>query len=67
MFPEESKKLKGFIWREDEQPKKKEDIFLKDGEKDNTPVKKIKPKIEPAIIPKKDKKAKKKIEVEIDQ
>jgi len=28
MFPEESKKLKGFIWREDEQPKKKEDIFL---------------------------------------
>lgn len=67
MFPEESKKLKGFIWREDEQPKKKEDIFLKDGEKDNTPVKKIEPKIEPAIIPKKDKKAKKKIEVEIDQ
>ena len=28
-LPEEVKKLKGFIWREDEQPKKMEDIFIK--------------------------------------
>lgn len=51
MFPEEDRKIKGFIWRADEQPKKKEDIFLKDGEKDKAPVKKgalDKPK---AIIP----------------
>ncbi len=31
MFPEKDKKLRGFVWREDEQPKKKEDIFIKDG------------------------------------
>ena len=51
MFPEEDRKIKGFIWRADEQPKKKEDIFLKDGEKDKSPVKKgalDKPK---AVIP----------------
>jgi len=29
MYPENDKKLKGFIWRESEQPKTKEDIFLK--------------------------------------
>lgn len=29
-FPEEDRKFKGFIWREDEQPKTKEDIFIKD-------------------------------------
>ena len=28
-LPEDVKKLKGFIWREDEQPKKMEDIFIK--------------------------------------
>lgn len=28
-FPEEDKKIKGFIWREDEQPKTMEDIFIK--------------------------------------
>ena len=28
-YPESDKKLKGFIWREDEQPKSKEDIFRK--------------------------------------
>tara|TARA_B100000787_G_scaffold130278_1_gene99199 strand:+ start:24674 stop:26242 length:1569 start_codon:yes stop_codon:yes gene_type:complete len=27
MYPEDDKRLKGFIWRETEQPKKKEDIF----------------------------------------
>ena len=29
-FPEDEKKFNGFIWREDEQPKTKEDIFIKD-------------------------------------
>lgn len=29
-LPEDVKRLQGFIWREDEQPKKMEDIFLKD-------------------------------------
>ncbi|WP_175335411.1 OstA-like protein [Polaribacter reichenbachii] len=33
-FPEDLKKLKDFIWREDEQPKTKNDIFIKD---ENTP------------------------------
>ncbi len=28
-YPEEDRKLNGFIWRETEQPKRKEDIFLK--------------------------------------
>ncbi len=28
MFPDNDKRLKGFVWREKEQPKKKEDIFL---------------------------------------
>lgn len=32
LFPEPERKIKGFIWREDEQPKKKEDIFIKDKE-----------------------------------
>ncbi|WP_148869995.1 OstA-like protein [Tenacibaculum adriaticum] len=32
-FPEEEKKFKGFIWREDEQPKTMEDIFIKDNKK----------------------------------
>ncbi|WP_197026355.1 OstA-like protein [Polaribacter sp. Hel_I_88] len=30
MYPDEDRKLKDFIWREDEQPKKMEDIFIKD-------------------------------------
>ncbi|WP_397447041.1 OstA-like protein [Polaribacter sp. R77954] len=30
-LPDEVRKLKGFIWRENEQPKRKEDIFIKDG------------------------------------
>ena len=41
LLPEEVRKLKGFVWREDEQPKKKEDIFLKDdNEEDELPIKK---------------------------
>jgi lipopolysaccharide export system protein LptA len=53
-FPESDKKLKGFIWREEEQPKTKEDIFTKDNQK--TPKKEDKE--EPsektkAVLPKK--------------
>lgn len=40
MLPEEVRRLKGFIWREDEQPKKMQDIFIQDKERDRTPVKK---------------------------
>ncbi len=29
-FPEDEKQFRGFIWREDEQPQTKEDIFIKD-------------------------------------
>lgn len=32
-LPEDVKKLRGFIWRESEKPKKKEDIFIKDTDK----------------------------------
>ncbi|AUC86614.1 hypothetical protein CW731_01520 [Polaribacter sp. ALD11] len=56
-FPEEDKKLQGFIWRENEQPKTQEDIFKKDkGEK--TPIKSDKDVIKPLLIidPKKSKK-----------
>ncbi|MDB4216637.1 hypothetical protein N9789_00495, partial [bacterium] len=31
-LPDHVKELKGFIWREDEQPKKMTDIFIKEGE-----------------------------------
>lgn len=44
-FPEEEKKFQGFIWREDEQPKKMEDIFIKDkvsDSKTDTKDKKVK-------------------------
>ena len=30
MYPQNDKRLKGFLWRESEQPKKKEDIFKKE-------------------------------------
>ena len=68
MYPEENKKLQGFIWREDEQPKTKEDIFKKDGKQDKTPVKK-KGLTKEAIIPEKPKKGKQKEKavLEIDQ
>ena len=39
-LPEDIKKLKGFIWREYEQPKKMEDIFIKDGDEKKPPLKK---------------------------
>lgn len=37
---EEGRKIKGFIWREDEQPKNKNDIFIKDMQKNKAPLKK---------------------------
>lgn len=40
MLPEDVKKLKGFIWRESEQPKKMEDIFIKDTDEKKAPIKK---------------------------
>lgn len=58
MYPEEDRLLKGFIWRESEQPKSKADIFINEGKKDNTPVKRKRPKKEAAILPKTDKKGK---------
>lgn len=30
LFPEQERKIKGFVWREDEQPKTRDDIFIKD-------------------------------------
>jgi lipopolysaccharide export system protein LptA len=44
-YPEQERKLKGFSWREDEQPKTKEDIFIKDGKTKRTPLYK------PPLIP----------------
>ena len=40
MLPEDIKKLKGFIWRESEQPKKMEDIFIRDTDEKKAPIKK---------------------------
>ncbi|WP_373943358.1 hypothetical protein OEG92_09995 [Polaribacter sejongensis] len=37
-LPDDVRELKGFIWREDEQPKKMEDIFIRDN-KDTIPSK----------------------------
>ncbi len=55
MFPESDKKLKGFVWRENEQPRSKEDVFINDGKKDNTPVKRNDIKKKPAILNNKNK------------
>jgi lipopolysaccharide export system protein LptA len=44
MYPEEDRKLKGFTWREDEQPKTKDDIFIKDGKPKRTAL--YKPPVE---------------------
>jgi lipopolysaccharide export system protein LptA len=40
MLPEDVKKLKDFIWRESEQPKIMEDIFIKDTDEKKAPIKK---------------------------
>ncbi|WP_228455017.1 OstA-like protein [Polaribacter haliotis] len=57
-LPEDVKKLSGFIWRESEQPKKKEDIFKKDNK---TPKENNKEIIKPKVVlePKSKKKSKK--------
>jgi len=53
MYPEEDRKLKGFLWREDEQPLTKEDIFIKGKPAIRTPLsKKVKGK-EPLLKKKK--------------
>lgn len=59
LLPEDVQKLKGFIWREDEQPKKMEDIFVKDTDQKKLPLKKNTTE-KPAFItdPKKNKKNK---------
>ncbi|CAM1353556.1 OstA-like protein [Tenacibaculum insulae] len=41
-FPSEEKKFKGFIWREKEQPKTVEDLFTKDKNAKNIPLKTLK-------------------------
>lgn len=58
MLPDDVRKLKGFVWREDEQPKKMEDIFIKDENKKKIPIKK-KPSKSSAILEKKVSKKKK--------
>jgi lipopolysaccharide export system protein LptA len=50
MLPEDVKKLKGFIWRESEQPKKMEDIFTIDSNEKKVPIKKKKVKKNPAVF-----------------
>ncbi|TCP24753.1 OstA-like protein [Tenacibaculum skagerrakense] len=40
-FPEEDRKFRGFVWREDEQPKTMEDIFIKDKNVAKKPRKKL--------------------------
>ena len=49
MFPSEDRRLKGFIWRGNEQPKKKVDIFIKDKNK-KSPKKKKKLRKPTAIL-----------------
>ena len=64
MLPEDVKKLKGFIWRESEQPKKMEDIFIKDTDKKKAPIKNVGLKKSAAILDEKsieNKKSKKEI------
>lgn len=64
MLPEDVKKLKGFIWRESEQPKKMEDIFIKDTDEKKAPIKKGGLKKSAAILDEKsieNKKSKKEI------
>ena len=48
MLPEDVRRLRGFVWRENEQPKKMEDIFVK-GKKDKLPNNKKK-KFNPKAI-----------------
>jgi hypothetical protein len=50
MLPEDVKKLKDFIWRESEQPKIMEDIFIKDTDEKKAPIKKGSLKKSAAIL-----------------
>lgn len=50
MLPDDVRKLKGFIWREDEQPKKKEDIFIIDKSDGEKPPLKKKSLEKPTVI-----------------
>ena len=49
LFPEEDRILKGFVWRENEQPKTKESIFRKDNNK-KPPQKSDKEVLKPLLI-----------------
>ena len=50
LLKEDVQRLKGFIWRENEQPKKMEDIFIRDTDQNKPPLKK-KSTEKPALIP----------------
>ena len=50
MFPDEDRKLKNFIWREDEQPKKMQDIFIVDKSDGKKPPLKKKSLKKPAAV-----------------
>ena len=52
-LPEDVRQLKGFIWRENEQPKSKEDIFIKDDKNNDPPTKNKKLKKDTATLEKK--------------
>ncbi len=58
-LPEDVRELKGFIWREKEQPKKKEDIFIKHKNDNTPPDRKLKKHKSKAILDKKLKEKKK--------
>jgi lipopolysaccharide export system protein LptA len=63
MLPQDVKKLKGFIWRESEQPKKMEDIFIIDANEKKAPIKKESSKKPRGILDEKfDKKKQAKLE-----
>lgn len=47
-FPEEDRKFRGFLWREDEQPKTKDDIFIKDDKKLTPNISEKNPAVEKA-------------------
>lgn len=52
-LPDDIRVLKGFIWRESEQPKSKEDIFINDDKNKELPTKKEKVQKDKAVIVKK--------------
>lgn len=54
-LPDDIRVLDGFIWRENEQPKKREDIFIKEDENEKAPTKNEDLKNTSAIVEKKSK------------